>query len=156
MQATRINHVSIAAVDLEESTRFYERVFGMVRIPTPSFKDVRVQWLRVGDMQLHLFLDERQPPPQHHIGLAVDDFAAAYDAVKERLTGPWGCGWSSCPRGQVQLYFRDPAGNLVEIDWPDVETLDRARYPEIVRLADEVPQPPDAHEAVLYLTDARA
>ena len=55
--ATGINHVSISATDLEESTRFYEEVFGMERIPTPIF-ETPVQWLRVGDLQLHLFLDE--------------------------------------------------------------------------------------------------
>jgi YD repeat-containing protein len=154
--ATRLNHVSISAVDLEESTRFYESVFGMERIPTPTFKNAQVQWLRVGDLQLHLFADDRQPPPQHHIGLAVADFDAAYDAVKERLDGPWGMRMVELPSGQVQLYCRDPAGNLVEIDWPDVKTLDRSRYPEIVRLADEVPQRADARDAVLYLTGTSA
>jgi hypothetical protein len=24
------------------------------------------------------------------------------------------------------MYIRDPAGNLVEIDWPDITTLDRS------------------------------
>ena len=54
--------MSIAAADLEESTRFYEEVFGMERIPTPTFADP-VQWLRVGDLQLHLFLDARTRHP---------------------------------------------------------------------------------------------
>jgi YD repeat-containing protein len=27
------------------------------------------------------------------------------------------------PAGWVQLYLRDPAGNLVEVDWPDQATL---------------------------------
>ena len=65
VRATGINHVSISASDLEESTRFYEEVFGMERIATPIF-DTPVQWLRVGDLQLHLFLDEsgsRSEPP---------------------------------------------------------------------------------------------
>jgi hypothetical protein len=54
----------------------------------------------------------------------------------------------------VQLYFRDPAGNLVELDYPDADTLDRSRYPELVRLADEVRQPPESDGAVLYLEPA--
>ncbi len=37
VRATGINHVSISALDLEESTRFYEELFGMERIPTPIF-----------------------------------------------------------------------------------------------------------------------
>ena len=152
MRATRLNHVSISAVDLEESTRFYEQVFRMERIPTPTFS-VPVQWLRVGDLQLHLFQDDREAPPRHHLGLTVDDFDAAYQAVKALSLGvePWGGRLVETPAGQVQLYFRDPAGNLIELDWPDVETLDRSKYPELVRLADLAEQDPDADRAVLYL-----
>ncbi|MDX6536702.1 MAG: hypothetical protein QOD37_1043, partial [Gaiellales bacterium] len=51
----------------------------------------------------------------------------------------------------VQMYLRDPAGNLVELDWPDVTTLDRSRVPDIKRLADSVPQAPEAQGATLYL-----
>ena len=54
----------------------------------------------------------------------------------------------------MQLYFRDPAGNLIELNWHDVETLDRAKYPELVRLADQLPQSAEALEARLYLEPA--
>ena len=43
---------------------------------------------------------------------------------------------SSSRPGQVQLYFRDPAGNLIELNWPDATTLDRSQYPQLRRLAD--------------------
>ena len=155
MRATRINHVSISAIDLEESARFYEEIFGMERIPTPTFEHP-VQWLRVGDMQLHLFLEPEPAPPRHHLGLTIDDFDAAYRAVKERSADVWGWNLVELPSGQVQLYFRDPAGNLIELDWPDVETLDRSRYPELRKLADHIPQGPESAEAVLYLEAAVA
>ena len=58
---------------------------------------------------------------------------------------------SSCPSGQVQLYFRDPAGNLIELNWPDADQLDRSRYPELSELADHVPQTRESAQAVLYL-----
>ena len=61
VRALRINHVSIAAADLETSARFYEEIFSMERIPSPTF-DLPVLWLRVGDMQLHLFLDDGPAP----------------------------------------------------------------------------------------------
>jgi catechol 2,3-dioxygenase-like lactoylglutathione lyase family enzyme len=152
VRATGINHVSIAAIDLEESTRFYEEVFGMERIPTPTFEHP-VRWLRVGDLQLHLFLQQgsEPAPTRHHLGLTVDDFDAAYDAVKSRTSEMWSLGLVELPSGQVQLYFRDPAGNLIELNWPDVTTLDRSRYPELRRLADHIPQGPESDEAVLYL-----
>ena len=153
MRATRINHVSISALDLEESTRFYVDVLGMERIPTPTFASP-VQWLRVGDMQLHLFVDDAPAPARHHLGITIDDFDAAYEAVKARAADTWGWQLVELPSGQVQLYFRDPANNLVELNWPDVSTLDRARYPELQRLADHVEQGPGSEGAALYLTPA--
>ncbi|HEX7527424.1 MAG TPA: VOC family protein [Gaiellaceae bacterium] len=150
MGAVRINHVSIAARDLEESARFYEEVFSMERIPSPTF-DMPVQWLRVGDMQLHLFQYDGPAPPRHHLGITVDDFDAAYQAVKGRTSDIAGWQLVELPSRQVQLYFRDPSDNLVELNWPDADTLDRSRYPELQWLADHIPQKPDAAQAVLFL-----
>ena len=153
VRATRINHVSISALDLEKSTRFYEDLFAMERIPTPTFESP-VQWLRVGDMQLHLFLAEGEAPVRHHLGITIDDFDAAYQAVKALASDTWGWQLVELPSRQVQLYFRDPAGNLVELNWPDADTLDRSRYPELRRLADHIDQGPDSEQAVLYVTHA--
>ena len=153
VRATRINHVSISALDLEKSTRFYEDLFAMERIPTPTFESP-VQWLRVGDMQLHLFLAEGDAPVRHHLGITIDDFDAAYQAVKALASDTWGWQLVELPSRQVQLYFRDPAGNLVELNWPDADTLDRSRYPELRRLADHIDQGPDSEQAVLYVTHA--
>ena len=70
----------------------------MERIPTPTFASP-VQWLRVGDMQLHLFLDDGPAPARHHLGITVDDFDAAYEAVKARTSTPGAGSSSSCPSG---------------------------------------------------------
>jgi catechol 2,3-dioxygenase-like lactoylglutathione lyase family enzyme len=151
VRATGINHVSISARDLEESARFYEQVFGMERIATPIF-DTPVVWLRVGDLQLHLFLDEQAiAPARHHLGLTVDDFEAAYEVIRERSSDEWGAQLVELPSGQVQLYFRDPADNLIELNWPDADTIDRARYPELRRLEEHIEQTPESRTAVLYL-----
>ncbi len=151
MRAIGINHVSISATNLEESTRFYEELFGMERIATPIFA-TPVQWLRVGDLQLHLFLDESgTAPSRHHLGLTIDDFDAAYEAIRARTDAEWGAELVELPSGQVQLYFRDPAGNLIELNWPDASTLDRSRYPELHVLAEHMPQTPESERAVLYL-----
>jgi catechol 2,3-dioxygenase-like lactoylglutathione lyase family enzyme len=154
VRVTGINHVSIAARDLEESTRFYVDVFGMERIAAPIF-ETPVQWLRCGTLQLHLFLEESgEAPVRHHIGLTVDDFDAAYDAVANWTSSEWGSDLVELPSGQVQLYFRDPAGNLIELNWPDASTLDRSRYPQLRRLVDFIPQPEESLTAVLYLEPA--
>ena len=150
MRALHINHVSIAAADLETSTRFYEEIFSMERIPTPTFESP-VQWLRVGDMQLHLFQDNGPAPARHHLGLTIDDFDAAYEAVKARASDTWGWQLVELPSRQVQLYFRDPSDNLIELNWADADTLDRSKYPELKKLAERFPQKPDSEDAVLYL-----
>src|SRR5437588_1330047 len=77
MRATSFNHVSIHAQRLEDSVRFYEEIFGMEKIPTYNFA-FPVQYLRLGDLQLHLFERESPAPVYHHIGINVDDFEAAY------------------------------------------------------------------------------
>jgi len=155
VRVTGINHVSISARDLEQSTRFYVEVLGMERIPTPRF-ETPVQWLRCGDLQLHLFLDDGEAPRRHHLGLTVDDFDAAFEAVATWTSSEWGNELVELPSGQVQLYFRDPADNLIELNWPDASTLDRSRYPMLRRLVDVVPQPRESLEAVLYLEAAPA
>jgi catechol 2,3-dioxygenase-like lactoylglutathione lyase family enzyme len=153
VRATALNHVSISARDLEESARFYEELFGLERLPTPTFS-VPVVWLRVGDRQLHLFQQREGEPPQfHHIGLEVDDFEAFYLRVGELgIRDPaWFSSIYELPSGEVQMYLRDPGGNLVEIDWPDARTLDPAIVTDLRRLADDCTQAAGAERASLFM-----
>jgi hypothetical protein len=52
----------------------------------------------------------------------------------------------------VQLYLSDPAGNLLEIVWPDVTTLDRTVITDLVRRTDRFPQSDEGQRATLFLT----
>jgi catechol 2,3-dioxygenase-like lactoylglutathione lyase family enzyme len=152
VRATRLNHVSIHAYDMEASLRFYVEVLGMERVPSPDF-EVPIEWLQLGDQQLHVFLRDTPAPEFHHIGLDVDDFEAAYLMAVERGAfdgGAWAPNVRELPDGSVQMYLRDPAGNLVELDWPDVTTLDRSVVTEIRKLEDERPQGEKARRARLY------
>jgi lactoylglutathione lyase len=152
MRATGVNHVSISAPDLEASVRFYTEVFGLERVPAPRFSGQPVAWLRIGDQQLHLF--QREGAPQyHHFGIDVDDFEAAYLKMRDleiRDETTFLGGIFELPGGEVQMYLRDPAGNLVEIDWPDASALNRNVVTDIVRLSDLVPQDDEARAARLY------
>lgn len=153
MRATGLNHLSIGARDLNASLRFYEEVLGMERIPTYNF-GFRTQYLRLGDLQLHVFELEDHVPMFQHFAIDVDDFHAVYDKAKAlgMLDGEtFRNAVNELPDGSVQMYLRDPGGNLLEVDWPDVSTLDRARIPELKRLADFAPQEGDALLASLYL-----
>jgi Glyoxalase/Bleomycin resistance protein/Dioxygenase superfamily len=121
-------------------------------LPTPNLGG-NVLWLRLGDQQLHLFERETGPPRYHHFALDVDDFEAAYLKAKELgllEADTFGPPVRELPDGAVQMYIRDPAGNLVELDWPDVSSLDRSVVTDLVRLEDSLPQPADAPRATLY------
>ena len=127
----------------------------MERLPSPDF-DIHVEWLRLGDQQLHLFVRETATPPYHHIGLDVDDFEAAFVMARDRglLDDALGPPVRELIDGSAQMYLRDPAGNLVEVDWPDASTLDREVVGEIALLAYERPQSDEARRARLYLAAA--
>jgi YD repeat-containing protein len=156
MRATGFNHVSVVAHDLERSVRFYTEIFGMERIPTYTFA-FPVQYLRLGDLQLHLFERDADAPAFHHIAIDVDDFEEAYRRARELEILEKESFFSDMyelPDGSVQMYVRDPAGNLVEIDWPDVTTLDRSVFPELRKLSDDVEQTPEGLRSTLYLSRA--
>lgn len=154
MPATNLNHVSLVARNLEESARFYIDVFGMERIPTPNF-GFPVQWLRVGPLQLHLFERPAGAPTYHHVAPTVDDFDAAYRKAQELGVHDhttFGHHLYELSSDNVQMYLRDPAGNLIEVDWPDVNTLDPTIRAEIKKLAGAHPQSDENRRATLFLT----
>jgi catechol 2,3-dioxygenase-like lactoylglutathione lyase family enzyme len=159
MRATRINHVSIFARDLEESARFYEELFEVERLPTATFPQGPVLWLKLGDQQLHLFESAgNEPTLRHHFGMDVDDFDAVYAKAKELGvldTDAFGASLRGHAMGWVQMYLRDPAGNLVEVDWPDATTLSPATLAEMVPLESMARQVGEAAEATLYHEAAR-
>jgi catechol 2,3-dioxygenase-like lactoylglutathione lyase family enzyme len=152
-----INHVSIGAKDLDESARFYSEVFGAEKIETPNF-GYPVQWLRIGDVQLHLFKRDAEAPTYHHFAIAVDDFDAVFRATREwklHDRDTQGHHLFELPSGQVQLYIRDPGGNLVEVNWADARTLSDEIRGEMVRHADRHPQGESNLKATLYLDPSR-
>jgi len=153
MTAPSLNHVSVSVRHMEESVQFYTDLFGMKKLPTPDF-GFPVQWLRLGDLQLHLFKRDVSSPQYHHFGITVDDFQTVYQ--KARTLGvfdstAFGHHLFELPGGCVQLYLRDPAGNLVEVDWADVHTLDRSIVADLKRLADVRPQTAENLQATLFL-----
>jgi catechol 2,3-dioxygenase-like lactoylglutathione lyase family enzyme len=140
--AVGLNHVSVVARDLDESVRFYVDVLGLEVLPTPDF-GFPVQWLRAGDLQVHLFERPDAPPAYAHFALQVDDVVALYERAREldlldRTS--FGYAIAELPGGEAQLYVRDPAGNLLELDHPDGAAA-RERIPEMIVLAERRPQP---------------
>jgi catechol 2,3-dioxygenase-like lactoylglutathione lyase family enzyme len=128
--SSQINHVSVNARDLHESVDFYVELFGAEPIPTPNF-GIPVQWLALGRTQLHVFERDLQPTSHHHFAITVDDLEPVYRAAERRGAFDRKAFHNhlvELPGDVVQLYLRDPAGNLVEIDQYGV-----GRLPEDLR-----------------------
>ena len=151
----RINHVSINARDLRESVEFYVDLLGAEPIPTPNF-GIPVQWLALGRTQLHLFERDLQPTSHHHFGITVDDLGPVY-SVAERLNAFDGRAFGNhlveLPGDVVQLYIRDPAGNLVEIDQHGVGRLPDDLRAQVKRLWDFNPQSEENMRGRLFVPD---
>lgn len=153
MKATALNHVSIPAVDVEVSARFYRDVLGLEEVPAPNF-GFPVKWFRLGTQQLHLFEVAEQPGRTYqHLAIEVDDFEGTYLRLKELDTfeeGRFGKLYELSD-GAVQMYFRDPADNLVEVNWPDVRRLERATFGgDLERLDAHFPQADENLQARLF------
>ena len=157
MAAIDVNHVSVSARDLEESLRFYEEMFGAERIPTPGFA-IPVQWTRIGAQQLHLFeAPQTRAPVAHHFAITVDDFDCVFAKARARGafdTEAFGHHIYELPGGEGQMYLRDPAGNLVEVNCPSVAVAGPLVKAEIRKLADDRPQSEENLRARLFLGGA--
>jgi catechol 2,3-dioxygenase-like lactoylglutathione lyase family enzyme len=145
----RVTHVSLIAEDVEASTEFYESVLGCEPVETPTFGDqadfhadesISFQILVLGDVQLHLWNDPAREPEAiqfAHVGVHVDDFEAVYRRAVERDAFA-AIGEEAAPpqvfefNGTAQLYLRDPTGNLLEVDHPDIDALDRSVFEAVV------------------------
>jgi catechol 2,3-dioxygenase-like lactoylglutathione lyase family enzyme len=139
---TRINHVSINARNLSESVDFYTDLLGAEPIPTPNF-GLPVQWLALGRTQLHLFERDIEPTSHHHLGITVDDLEGVYRVAERRQCFEYeafGNHLVLLPGDLVQLYIRDPAGNLVELDQAGADRLPADMRAQLKSLSDFHPQ----------------
>jgi catechol 2,3-dioxygenase-like lactoylglutathione lyase family enzyme len=139
---SRINHVSVNALDLEASAEFYMDLLGAERMPTPNF-GIPVLWLALGTTQLHLFERDLTPSSHHHFGVTVDDLEPVYRAADRRGAfdhDTFRNHLVELPGDVVQLYVRDPAGNLMEVDHHGVERLPDDLRAQLKRLWDLNPQ----------------
>ena len=151
--SSRINHVSVNARDLQESVDFYIELLGAEPIPTPNF-GLPVQWLALGRTQLHLFERDLQPTSHHHLGITVDDLEPVYRAAERRGAfdrHAFGNHLVELPGDVVQLYLRDPAGNLIEIDHYGVARLPDDLRAELIGLWDFNPQTDEQMRGRLFV-----
>ncbi|MGB3736641.1 MAG: VOC family protein [Ilumatobacter sp.] len=112
-----VHHVSLNVVDAATAIRFYVEVLGMEqRSDRPTFP-FDGAWLQSGDQQIHLLeVADFVPPPGQHFALRVADLDGARTHLLEHDVEV------SEPREQPgicrQCFFRDPTGNLIELNQP--------------------------------------
>lgn len=131
MKITRITHVNLIVDNLEKCREFYTSVLGLQELPAMKF-DYPVQFYQIDeDTQLHLSEWPDKVSFRGHFCIEVDDFNAAFRKFKQLGmidTEPWG-KVRKLGNGNMQMFVRDPAGNLVEITHTDHGTVD----PEIFK-----------------------
>ena len=115
---TRIHHVTLIVDDLAAARDFYLREFGFTERGGDDL-DYPGAFLIINErQQLHLAeLPDTPASFRGHFCLRVPDFSKVFHRMKELGiidVRPWG-RIRELPDGCLQLYVRDPAGNLVEI-----------------------------------------
>jgi catechol 2,3-dioxygenase-like lactoylglutathione lyase family enzyme len=114
MKVTGFDHVTVVTPgELEDETvAWYTGVLGLVRLTKPEGARPRGAWFAAGDVQVHVSVDEHNPPRTAHFGLLVDDF----DELIARLRAA-GCHIEQARPipGRHRCYTRDPAGNRIEL-----------------------------------------
>lgn len=116
-KALKINHVTLIVDNLEKAGEFYQQELGLEPLPAFHF-DYPVMFFKFNDeQQLHISEWEDRTSFRGHICVQVDDFNSIFFRMKELNVidiSPWG-KVRKLPDGAMQMFVRDPAGNLVEI-----------------------------------------
>lgn len=116
-KAVKINHVTLIVDNLEKAGAFYEQELGLEPLPAFHF-DYPVMFFKFNDQQqLHISEWEDRTSFRGHICVQVDDFNSIFFRMKALNAidvNPWG-KVRKLPDGAMQMFVRDPAGNLVEI-----------------------------------------
>ncbi len=155
MRTSGINHVSVHANDLDASVRFYVELLDAVLLDTPNF-GLPVQWIGLGNTQLHLFQRAAEPQSHHHFGITVEDLEPVYrraEAMDAFDRNSYKHHFVELPGDVAQTYVRDPAGNLMEIDTPGASRLSEELRAQMKRLDELYPQDEVNRRARLYVED---
>jgi len=125
-----IQHVNVNVDDLDAAIPFYRDILGLPLEATPD-QGFRCQFFKIGPVQqIHMneMRDERQF--RGHFCLVVPDFMAVFRRAKARNVidvAAWG-KVRQLPNGKMQMFVRDPSGNLIEIASSNAETIDLAVF----------------------------
>lgn len=147
-----INHLAVPVDDVDQATAFYEDWFDAQVVPSPPFT-VPVAWVLLGEVQLHLVTRPGLASEGYHFSLAIEDrdqFEALYRRATEEGVSDsetFQHHLYQTKAGVVQLYLRDPSGNIVECDYARVEDLNPAIAALVKRWSDDDAPPEPTRSA---------
>ena len=125
-----IHHINVNVDDLETAIPFYRDVVGLPLDPTPE-QGMLSQFFRINDrQQIHMNVLDDARAFRGHFCLEVPDFEGVFRRAKEANaidTSPWG-RVRALPGGKMQMFVRDPHGNLIEIASSPGATIDSALF----------------------------
>jgi catechol 2,3-dioxygenase-like lactoylglutathione lyase family enzyme len=120
------DHVTIICADLEATRQFYVDFLGMKEVARPAFGFPGL-WFQLGSVQIHATQESPEAGNAgwgdrgnsvisrgHHIAFAVNDMAAALEAVEAhgvQIASPL----QQRPDGFKQVYLYDPDEHVVEL-----------------------------------------
>ena len=111
-----LHHVNVTVPPKFESAakEFYGTVLGLKEIPKPATSRQSGAWFEIGNMQLHLSVDDEGPIlSSRHVCFTVSDLTEAAQRFREA-----GIEIIADPRPNPRsprFYVRDPGGNQLEI-----------------------------------------
>jgi catechol 2,3-dioxygenase-like lactoylglutathione lyase family enzyme len=128
-----IQHVNVNVESLDEAIPFYRDILGLPLDDTPD-QGFRSQFFRIGQTQQQIHMNEMHDERQFrgHFCLVVPDFMTVFR--RARAAGvidvkAWG-KVRQLPSGKMQMFVRDPSGNLVEIASAGNDAIDLAIFCE--------------------------
>jgi lactoylglutathione lyase len=129
-KAIYLNHATLVVTNLEQARTFYEQELGLEPLPTFNL-DFPAQFYRINDtQQLHVTEWPDQASFRGHVCFQVDDFNSLFYRMRELGVidiAPWG-KVRRLPDGAMQMFVRDPSGNLLEISCHPSSVIDEAIF----------------------------
>jgi len=128
--ANRIHHVNLMVDDLDAADAFYGGFLGLERAPTPDLGFPASFYTLNEHQQLHINELADVRPERAHFCLRLGDFAGlATRAIELGIveTETWGKP-RRLPGGEMQLFVRDPSGNLIELSCDADQPVDPAFF----------------------------
>lgn len=126
----RIDHLNLTVSNLDETTHWYQRVFGFAVAESGLRGEVRWAILRAGDTMLAVYEDPGREPPRHgasdgspnhivrHFGLRVADETGWERVITDEKLETFYDSPVRYPHS-TSWYVQDPTGYEIEVShWP--------------------------------------